>query len=113
MTTEDLATVLAGGFAQLSAAQAAAAPPAAGPTRGKDREGLVEVVVDERGILTGISFADEIADLTAAELESAVLEATRDAYDATGRPRVRTLPGLGDSEVAAGVRRALRGEGGR
>ena len=111
MTTDDLASVLAVGHAQLRAAQDVPTPSSVGPVRGTDRDGLVEVVIDGHGILTDIVFADDVGRLTPAELEAAVLEATQDAYRATGRPRVRSLPDIGDSEVAAGVRRVLAGEG--
>lgn len=111
MQTDDLAAVLASGFATLRAAQAAEALSGIGNTRGRDREGYVEVVVDAHGMLADVVFSDDIEDLDPHELESSMLEALQDAYRATGRPRVQDLPDIGDSEVSAGARRILGIEG--
>ena len=111
VTTEDLQAVLADGFAHLRAAEGVQAPSTRPPATGADPDGLVEVVVDGYGLLADIVFAPDVARLAPARLEAAVLEAVRDAHRATGRARVQALPDLGDSEVAARVRRSLAEEG--
>ncbi|MBT0994538.1 YbaB/EbfC family nucleoid-associated protein [Cellulomonas sp. DKR-3] len=114
MGTEDLRTILADGRARLRAAHevdAAAATTPQAPTTGADRDGLVEVVVDGHGLLADIAFDADVARLTPAQLEAAVLDAVREAHRATGRARVQSLPALGDSEFAARVRAVLAEEG--
>ena len=111
MATEDLESVLADGIAYLRAAQGVRPTTSHAPTTGVDRDGLVEVVVDGRGLLADIVFAPDLARLAPEQLEAAVLDAVRDAYRGTGRPRVQALPALGDSEVAARVRQVLAEEG--
>lgn len=110
VATEDLAGALADGFAHLRAAQGVQAGPAVAPARGADPDGLVEVVVDGHGLLVDVGFSPDIARLSPEQLEAAVLDAVRDAHRATGRSRVQSLPALGDSEVAARVRRVLTEE---
>ena len=111
MATEDLESVLADGIAHLRAAQGVRPTTSHAPTTGVDRDGLVEVVVDGHGLLADIVFASDLARLAPEQLEAAVLDAVRDAYRGTGRPRLQALPSLGDSEVAARVRQVLAEEG--
>ncbi|MBW8763950.1 MAG: hypothetical protein JF592_15435 [Microbacterium sp.] len=111
MHTDDLATVLASGYATLKEARAVETPQPAVGTRGQDRAGHVEVAVDGHGLLTGVVFSDGIDELRPAELESALLEALQSAHDATGRTRVRSLPEIGNSEVSSQARRILGMEG--
>ncbi|MFC0706091.1 YbaB/EbfC family nucleoid-associated protein [Cellulomonas uda] len=111
MATEDLESVLADGIAYLRAAQGVRPTTSHAPTTGVDRDGLVEVVVDGHGLLADIVFAPDLARLAPEQLEAAVLDAVRDAYRGTGRPRLQALPSLGDSEVAARVRQVLAEEG--
>lgn len=101
---DDLESVLAGGFAKLREAQDTTPPTSEESTKGKDPDGYVEVVVDGHGLLTDIVFADDMDELSPEDLESAVLDAIRNAHDNTGRPRARELPDIGNSEVSAKAR---------
>lgn len=111
MDTDDLAAVLAGGFAKLQEAQHLQAPSEGEESHGRDRDGFVDTVVDGRGILTDIRFADDVGELSPADLESAVLESLQAAYRGTGRPRARSLPDIGSSEVSAQARHILGMDG--
>jgi len=104
MDADDLEAVIGRGFATLRGAEETSAPAGAEATPGKDSDGYVEVTVDGHGLLTDIVFADDVDELSPEELESAVLEAIQDAHRSTGRPRVRELPDIGDSEVNARAR---------
>lgn len=111
MHTDDLEAVLAGGYATLREAQAADAPQWAAGSRGRDRAGHVEVSLDAHGLLDDIRFEESVEGIPASELEASVLEALQDAYHSTGRPRVGSLPEIGNSEVSAQARRILGIEG--
>ncbi|MDT0156249.1 YbaB/EbfC family nucleoid-associated protein [Microbacterium sp. ARD32] len=111
MEAEELEAVLARGFEVLREAQDGQALPLPSDSRGSDRDGLVEIVLDGHGILKDVTFSDEVGDLSPSELESALLEAQQDAIRASGRGRVQDLPDIGSSEVDEQARRLFGMEG--